>query len=708
MSEIRSLYLQFAVFQRQAQNQINELKKEVQELREIVAQRNDEPKIVSSDTVQSEKKKTSDAKLDPITYSEAFAMIGGTESLHKQAERSRHLVDAVNNAKLQAELNNLFPLDTNKRTGFSTNLINQKYVPTLDDLYSKAEAVLGDFSETLNNLASKSKNCRAVVGPLKTKVRARMKGAFKYRNPQNNTISWYRLTDLVRGTLEFTNIEDLYDGLETLIQHFGEDVRELNDRYQTPMPGGYRDIQTVVQFKGHMCEIQLNTAQMMQAKATTGHRNYSVHRELKSAVEAGDISRVLSAFEFGREHLGGAVDDKGEHSGLKELLRGDAGTLTHKAAIQGYAEILHAFLIYGADHDMQDKNGDTALHLATFHGHEPCVWVLTHEGLADLDIKNNDGHTALAKGYLMLWQRPPEAAVRAVSTLAQVCGIERIKEAKAIADAAIGSQLHQSRSLVDHAADGNISKMTEELRQWADPMSKDGNGQSALEMAISHGHRQSVELLISYRAVPTTEDMCTAIKLNHEELWEILTEECDHSSLDTDRLVKAAHESGLQFVQGWLQRLSTLEYDLSKYGLQPPFNGIFIMQNVYHGQSGYISFTAVEKRLRAIYSDFDAMPVEFVPTGEPYTYKLRNRWPGENYWISFSEDGTWLYAMYADESEAMPIKFVATSVPNVYKMMNMWGGQENKWISFTNEGTWLRATYAKENDAMPVRLSFRV
>ncbi|CAJ1941825.1 unnamed protein product, partial [Cylindrotheca closterium] len=439
MSEVTGLLLQFAAFRQETQKQIKDLKKEVQELRVIIAQNKEEPKKkIEIAGPKAAAKTTSDVKLEPITYGEALSMIGGTEALAKQAERSRALCDSVNNAKLQAELNHLFPHDTSKRTGFSTSLINQKYVPTLDDLYSKAEAVLGDFSKMLGDLADKSNNCRAVVGPLKSKVRARMKGAFKYRNPKNNTISWYRLTDLVRGTLEFTNVEDLYDGLNTLIQHFGDNVKELNDRYQDPLPGGYRDIQTVVAFEGHMCEIQLNTAQMMQAKATTGHRNYSVYRELKSAVKAGDISRVLNAFEFGREHLGGAVDEEGDHSGLKQLLRGDAGILIHTAAIEGYAEILHAFLIYGADPNMQDKNGDTALHLATFHGHEPCVWVLLHEeGHTDMDIQNNDGHTALVKGYLMLWQRPPEPAVRAVSTLAQVCGVERIKEAKTIADAAI-------------------------------------------------------------------------------------------------------------------------------------------------------------------------------------------------------------------------------------------------------------------------------
>ncbi|CAJ1942574.1 unnamed protein product [Cylindrotheca closterium] len=308
----------------------------------------------------------------------------------------------------------------------------------------------------------------------------------------------------------------------------------------------------------------------------------------------------------------------------------------------------------------------------------------------------------------MLWQRPPEPAVRAVSTLAQVCGVERIKEAKTIADAAIGSQLHQSRSLVHHTADGNLLRMTEELREWADPMSKDGNGKSALQMAIINGHQDALELLISFRALPNIDEMCDAIKYNREDFWEILLEECDLSVLDLGTLVKAAHETGLQSVQAWLHRLNQYDYfDLSKLGLQTPFNGIYIIQNAYHGESHYISFTQHEKRLRATYAESDAMPLEFFPTGEPDTYKLYNQWPGEKKWVSFSTDGKWLYARYADESEAMPVKFVATSTAMVYKMVNMWGGQENKWISFTNDGRWLRATYAKEHDAMPVRLSFR-
>jgi hypothetical protein len=249
--------------------------------------------------------------------------------------------------------------------------------------------------------------------------------------------------------------------------------------------------------------------------------------------------------------------------------------------------------------------------------------------------------------------------------------------------------------------------MTDELREWADPMSKDGNDKSALQTAIANGHQNALELLISFRAVPNTGEMCTAIKCNREDFWEILVKECDLSLLDLVRLVAAAHESGLQSVQGWLQRLGQYDYDLSKLGLQPPFNGVFIMQNAYHGESHFISFTQHEKRLKAAYSEVDAMPLEFVPTDEPDTYKLYNRWPGENKWVSFSNDGKWLFARYTNESEAMPVKFVATSAQCVYKMVNMYGGQENEWISFTNDGKRLRATYEKEHDAMPVRLSFK-
>ena len=63
-------------------------------------------------------------------------------------------------------------------------------------------------------------------------------------------------------------------------------------------------------------------------------------------------------------------------------------------------------------------------------------------------------------------EEPPEPAVRAVSTLAQKAGVERIQAARAVAAEQIRKKLKKSRQLVDHASDGNVEKMEEELNTW--------------------------------------------------------------------------------------------------------------------------------------------------------------------------------------------------------------------------------------------------
>ena len=139
-----------------------------------------------------------------------------------------------------------------------------------------------------------------------------------------------------------------------------------------------------------MCELQLNTEPIMRAKKTTGHRDFEVVRQLGPAVAEGDRKRVDNALEFGREQLGTAKGDG--DAALRALLRSDdARTLPHAAAQGGHADILRAFLTYGADPDARDANGNTALHIAVFAGHERCVWVLLNVGKPDLDIENNEG-----------------------------------------------------------------------------------------------------------------------------------------------------------------------------------------------------------------------------------------------------------------------------------------------------------------------------
>ena len=95
--------------------------------------------------------------------------------------------------------------------------------------------------------------------------------------------------------------------------------------------------------------------------------------------------------------------------------------------------------------------------------------------------------------------RPPEAKVRAVLMLAQKAGAERVREAKKIADEHVQSMMHNSRQLVDHAADGNVDKMREELVAFADPNSTSSAGVAAL-CAAAGASPEAVALLLDFGA----------------------------------------------------------------------------------------------------------------------------------------------------------------------------------------------------------------
>ena len=166
--------------------------------------------------------------LEPITYEDAFKLIGGESELAKHTEASQQLQARVSDAELDAELQRVLR-DYTERTGFSTKLINQPFVSDLDALYAQANAIYSGYAKCIQELAAKL-GAKALVPPLKGEARARMKAIFKYRDVASEGVAWYRLTDLVRATLEFADLASLYAGLQTVVDHFGEDVKELNDR----------------------------------------------------------------------------------------------------------------------------------------------------------------------------------------------------------------------------------------------------------------------------------------------------------------------------------------------------------------------------------------------------------------------------------------------------------------------------------------------
>ena len=105
---------------------------------------------------------------------EAFAAIGGAAELRRHAAVSARLEAVVGDPELDEELRKLLPRDYGKRKGFSTRLVNQHFIKTLEELYEQANVVHEKFDDVVRALAAETGG-RAVVPPVKGEVRARMK-----------------------------------------------------------------------------------------------------------------------------------------------------------------------------------------------------------------------------------------------------------------------------------------------------------------------------------------------------------------------------------------------------------------------------------------------------------------------------------------------------------------------------------------------------
>jgi hypothetical protein len=151
--------------------------------------------------------------LEPITYEDAFKQSGGELALESYRLVSKNLTDFTRDKQLSKEIDRLLPADFRQRVAYSTINVNQDYVESFEELYSKAEKVFPFFAQVIETLASKT-NGTAQVPPLKGKTRSLAKANFKYTDSNGDTL-WYRITDLVRATLHYPDIDTVSDRSES-------------------------------------------------------------------------------------------------------------------------------------------------------------------------------------------------------------------------------------------------------------------------------------------------------------------------------------------------------------------------------------------------------------------------------------------------------------------------------------------------------------
>ncbi|CAE7715002.1 ANKRD50 [Symbiodinium sp. CCMP2592] len=415
-------------------------------------------------------------------YAKALEISGGQEKLRSFRQLSTELQKKHG---LGEEQEGLIP--AGERAARSVKVNFQPFFPTLDELFEFAHKHMHHFFALVSRVATKTNGTYANP-PLKGKERCESKARFKYMDSAGN-VEWHRLTDIVRDTLSYESLEDMYHGLKLIDEDESVEIVEFNDRYQTPLDGGYRDLQLTLRVQGKLvCELQLTTKYMLFIKESSGHRVFEIKRQLIADVAANSELECRKTLKWA---------GKDAEAVLKEKKR----PLLHKAASQGNSGMVQLFIQHGADVDLKEETTlRTALHEAMGQGHACAAWALISAG-ARQDVQDADGQTPLLLGLLRQRVYPEsEAVARCISMLSQRLGLEELRRAREEFGQVVEHRLKNSSELVSAAYDDNVQKVVEHLRNWANPNSATNDGKHALHRALAQGHTAVARQLLTYKA----------------------------------------------------------------------------------------------------------------------------------------------------------------------------------------------------------------
>ncbi|MBF6062794.1 hypothetical protein IU500_13565 [Nocardia terpenica] len=94
-----------------------------------------------------------------------------------------------------------------------------------------------------------------------------------------------RLTDLVGAKIEFDRVEDVYRALELIANDPRIDIVSFDDRFATPLPSGYRDLQLNIRMSnGHIAELRLHLSHIDDV-AYYEHALYQVRRDFETLAD---------------------------------------------------------------------------------------------------------------------------------------------------------------------------------------------------------------------------------------------------------------------------------------------------------------------------------------------------------------------------------------------------------------------------------------
>ena len=128
------------------------------------------------------------------------------------------------------------------------------------DLYSKSLKTRERLLSTSKEVASHFTGAEVIVPPLKGFDRTKDKVDLDYEG------DWKKITDVVRGSISFQNIDDLKKGV--FLFHSKLPLDGIKDRIWAPTPSGYIDILALFKdpVNGIVGEVQFHLCHILRAK----------------------------------------------------------------------------------------------------------------------------------------------------------------------------------------------------------------------------------------------------------------------------------------------------------------------------------------------------------------------------------------------------------------------------------------------------------
>jgi len=223
----------------------------------------------------------------------------------------------------------------------------------LDNLFRMCSLRRQKLTNEVHRIAEKTNGDYLVPG-LKDRVRARSKVLTKY----SDDIAC--LTDILRASICYEGIEELYEGLRTILE---EDlmcnrcdffIREVEDRF-LKSKDGYRDMMLLFEIDGVIAEVQLHCRPILEAKKSGGHKAYRKERFVNELL----FEACLRNYE--QELVALARHHKTSASGVRDRY---SRTALHYACQHGSAVAVRYLMKFNADPWAEDRDGILPCELA--------------------------------------------------------------------------------------------------------------------------------------------------------------------------------------------------------------------------------------------------------------------------------------------------------------------------------------------------------